>query len=65
MPKENERLPQGWRQLQYVEVFINEDNSKIIIQGEPCECGEHNCDEMGCGSFDHTLIMASVTKNGL
>ena len=30
------------------------NGKEIVIMGEPSE--QHNCDAMGCGSFDHVLI---------
>lgn len=37
-------------------VFIN--GNEVVITGTPNEDDEkHNCDEMGCGSCDHVLLL--------
>jgi hypothetical protein len=59
----------GWRELKIESVYINDDNTQVVITGIPMDEGTgeeitHNCDAMGCGSCSHVTIRAKVTKYG-
>ncbi len=61
--EERHRAPEGHFM---VEAFMN-DQGRLVIMGEPDQDwdidGEdpgHNCDEMGCGSFDHVACVVQL-----
>ena len=56
-----QRVPKGHHKVSVYEVFTN--GCQLVILGEPPdgddEC-QHNCDEMGCGTFDHVLFRINL-----
>ena len=58
-----------WWKIRAYEVFTNGEN--IVITGEPSNedcystdeiCNVHNCDEMGCGTLEHIILRATLSK---
>lgn len=62
--KEDDRTPEGYKEIENARVFKKPNSPEIIIIGEPTEEKKddgdpiHNCDEQGCGRFDHKLYEA-------
>jgi len=57
-----------FREIENAKVYINEEDTEIVITGFPDEESEenkHNCDAMGCSSVEHIIIRAKVTQAGL
>jgi hypothetical protein len=55
--EERHRCPEGYYM---VEAFMN-GKGRLVIMGEPSEDDPgHNCDEMGCGSFDHVAEIVQI-----
>jgi hypothetical protein len=62
-------IPKGWHELKVDGIFINDDNTQIVITGSPKdtdidEDNAHNCDAMGCGSLSCVVLRAKVTHYG-
>jgi hypothetical protein len=60
----DEYTPEGWRRLNAHSVYINADDTLIIVCGDPRdEDGEecnHNCDYMGCTSVSCVILRADL-----
>lgn len=57
-----DRLPKGYHKIDAVT-----NGYEIVIFGEPLDFIEddplcHNCDAMGCGTFDHVLDRICVSR---
>ena len=53
-----DRLPAGYWPIPTYGVLTN--GSKIVVLGEPDDT--HDCDAMGCGTFDHVVAIAVLPE---
>jgi len=61
--RNNDFLPDGFKDLQIEGVALYSDGKKLVICGEPPENDEeaeiHNCDAMGC-NWEHVLMVFDI-----
>jgi hypothetical protein len=58
-----DRIPEGFISIGVYGVYLN-NSGKLVVLGEPTQNDDeekgHNCDAMGCGSFDHAIINVDI-----
>lgn len=55
-----DRVPEGYAGLDICGAYIK--GNEFILLGEPDEQSDHNCDAMGCGTFDHVLVRCEIPE---
>lgn len=56
-----DRVPAGgWSGLDICGAYVK--GNEFILLGEPDEQSDHNCDAMGCGTFEHVLIRCDIPE---
>ena len=59
MKSKMDRVPDGFVGLDIYGAYINYETREIVLLGEPEPA--HDCDFMGCGSFDHVLVRSNLS----
>lgn len=69
--EDDDRTPSGWHKIEAYAVYVS-DNGRIAVLGTPPEepanptdewyANGHSCDEMGCGSLDHTVVHGRIER---
>ena len=57
-------IPDGYKLLPDVQVFINEEYNKIAVVGVPTT-NKHYCEAMDCTNSNHILIWGKIRRKGL
>ncbi len=55
-----DRVPEGYVGLDICGAYIK--GNEFILLGDPDEQDNHNCDAMGCGTFEHVLIRCEIPE---
>lgn len=58
----DERSPKGYKKVKGSKnLFVNRDLGKLVVIAEPNKA--HNCDQRGCGSFEHKIAEFNISNN--
>ena len=54
-----DRVPEGFVKLKTYGAYVSWNTRELVVLGEPEAA--HDCDFMGCGSFDHVIVRSKLS----